>query len=118
MKAKTKETEPKMEVLKAEPQMLIVTDKKGKSSNKIIDEIKKGIALVERHEKLKSTLDTLNDFELGSDRSNDSLSLRDGNGRRFETSNTIVVTEVLQLVKKKCIEAIQKSEIEVLQFSI
>lgn len=103
----------KPEVLEAKP----ITNQM-RNPSQMLAEIKKGVALSEKHEKLTTTLENLNSFELGSDRSHDSLKLRDSDGRTFETSNTQVISEVLGVVKKRCIEGLQQSEKELLMFSI
>jgi hypothetical protein len=56
--------------------------------------------MLEKHEKLTETRDSLNNFKLSADGHTGKLSIADNHGSSFTTANVSVIADVLSLIKK------------------
>lgn len=66
--------------------------------------------LVSRREKLQDSLKKLNSFKLSSDSRLDSLTIEDGEGHEFSTSNTAAIADVIQCLKASIQKKLQEVE--------
>lgn len=57
--------------------------------------------LVVKHGKLCDTVKKLNSFKLSNDGREDRLTIEDGEGNEFSTSNTTVIAKVLDVIKEE-----------------
>jgi hypothetical protein len=62
--------------------------------------------LVEKHATLVDTKKKLDSFKLSSDGNRDTLSIRDSKGKEFITTNSAVIADVVETLKKSVAEKI------------
>lgn len=74
--------------------------------------------LADKHKFLLSKNDELQKFIVSSDGTKEKIVLKNAQGFNLEISNSAVITEVVEVVKKKLETITKESENEVLTFSI
>jgi hypothetical protein len=70
--------------------------------------------LFEREFKLTESRDTLKSFRLASDENTNTLSLQDGKGTSFKTSNPVVIAAVVELVRSTVDSKLKETEEQII----
>lgn len=74
--------------------------------------------LCARHNYLKGKSDKLSSYLIGRDGLKETLTIECVEGEDFEISNTTIIGEILELCQNKLFDLLEKSEKEVLEFTI
>ena len=70
------------------------------SLNQRLEKLNELNAINERLQSLTTTKEKLGKFKLSTDRNLDRLTIKDGSGNVFETSNTVIIKDVIAVVMK------------------
>ncbi len=92
------------------PKVLTVEDRKGRAT--IFN------LLLEKQEKLKDAQTKLDGFIVGSDENSQHITLKDGNGKTFQTGKSDILKPVIDLMRKQLAQQVGTVEAEILEFVI
>lgn len=104
--AKQQQPEAVLAVVKTDTE----TKKQPATFRDISRSIAEETAIMEKWRKLDQTEKKLDSFKVGSDTMHDALSIEDSSGNEFQTTNSEIIAEVVQLLKKRVSE--KKTELE------
>lgn len=108
------ETEKKQEQLKSDNQDKIQEQKALQLTiEEKISKVEDLKIVISKREKLIESRKKLNSFVLGSNQSNENLTITDKNGNSFISSNTEVLTSVVDLIRNIIDEKIKESESQI-----
>lgn len=77
-----------------------LTEKKTESLEDRLHRLNLLFDLQKKFNRLQESKQKLDSFEINQNRENSTLEIRDDEGNEFETSNPVVITEVVKLIKK------------------
>lgn len=102
---------------KVEQKPTITTPAPKPEPNPLQERVEKISALQKKWEhlrKYKETQENLNDFMLGGSRREDNLTIEDGSGNEFQTTNPEIIGKVITLLKNEVATLILHTEAEML----
>ncbi len=103
---KSEQNKTSMEVVKKDEKAIVETP----SLEKRIQKVEDLSMLIERWRKLSETRRNLQTFSLGADGLGATMFLRDASGKEFKTSNTPVVSAVIEEIKSTLDSKIKEVE--------
>ena len=101
-KAVLTSTKPELSSVQVSPKIEEKVTKEVKPNltfNQRSEKVRNLFSMIEKHEKLTETRDTLNNFKLSADAHTGKLSITDNHGSTFTTSNPSVIADVMSLIK-------------------
>lgn len=104
----------KSENLKLDAKALILET----TAEKRIKNLENFQKLCARHNYLKNKSDGLNSYLISRDGMRETLTIECAEGEDFEISNTLIIGDILELCQNKLFDLLEKSEKEVLEFTI
>lgn len=82
-----------------EPEFKVLEEPKKKTIFEVMKFVQNKYTILEKLEVLNQTEKSLDSFNLGKDGFRDNLQITDGEGNKFNTSNTQVIERVIEVIK-------------------
>lgn len=118
---KNKNTAPNLEQTTTEETTLLVVKAEEETAKTILNNFKdvsktiqEEAIILDKWRKLDLTEKKLDSFNLGKDELNDSLVIEDSDGNEFRTTNSEIITEVVELLRHRVSEKKEQLENELI----
>jgi hypothetical protein len=98
----------------AEPSapLFLIEPRPLRSMDELLELVSQGKGLTDRLTGLRTTSEKLSSFTVGREGFTDRLTLRDGDGRKWNTTQSLVIQKVLNVLRGELREAINTTEAE------